>query len=162
LLGYDTLAPEVKAEIDALTKGYADKPQFFVDKLAEGVAMIAAAFYPKDVILRLSDFKSNEYAHLVGGKSYEPVEENPMIGFRGASRYYHPRADTGWRDARHAFSVTEAVELARALQQLPSRLIAYGIEGKNFSSGEQLSPEVAAAVEEVARRVKGELCTKCH
>lgn len=62
----------------------------------------------------------------------------------------------------HAFSVAEAVELARALQQLPSRLIAYGIEGKNFSSGEQLSSEVAAAVEEVAQRVKGELCTKCH
>jgi hydrogenase maturation protease len=62
----------------------------------------------------------------------------------------------------HAFSIAEAVELARALQPLPSRLIAYGIEGKDFSSGEQLSPEVAAAVEEVARRVKGELCTKCH
>jgi pyruvate,water dikinase len=96
LLGYDTLAPEVKAEIDALTNGSADKPQFFVDKLAQGVAMIAAAFYPKDVILRLSDFKSNEYANLVGGKNFEPIEENPMIGFRGASRYYHARYQTGF------------------------------------------------------------------
>ena len=81
----------LKARIDELTAGYDDKPQFFVDKLAEGVAMIAAAFYPKDVIVRLSDFKTNEYANLVGGKPYEPVEENPMIGFRGASRYYDPR-----------------------------------------------------------------------
>jgi pyruvate,water dikinase len=84
------------AQIDALTAGYTDKPQFFVDKLAQGVAMIAAAFYPKDVILRLSDFKTNEYANLIGGRAYEPAEENPMIGFRGASRYYHPRYQAGF------------------------------------------------------------------
>ena len=70
-----------KAEIEKLTAGYTDKPLFFVDKLAQGVAMIAAAFYPKDVILRLSDFKSNEYANLIGGRAYEPAEGNPMIGF---------------------------------------------------------------------------------
>jgi pyruvate,water dikinase len=81
----------IKARIDELTAGYDDKPQFFIDRLAEGVAMIAAAFYPKDVIVRLSDFKTNEYANLLGGRPYEPVEENPMIGFRGASRYYDPR-----------------------------------------------------------------------
>ena len=81
----------VRAEIERLTAGYDDKPLFFVDKLAQGVAMIAAAFYPKDVILRLSDFKTNEYANLIGGRAYEPHEENPMIGFRGASRYYNPR-----------------------------------------------------------------------
>ena len=86
----------VKAEIDRLTVGYADKAQFFVDKLAQGVAMIAAAFYPKDVIVRLSDFKSNEYASLVGGRGYEPTEENPMIGFRGASRYYDSRYQAGF------------------------------------------------------------------
>ncbi len=86
----------MKAEIDRLTAGYADKPQFFVDKLAQGVATIAAAFYPKDVIVRLSDFKTNEYANLIGGKRYEPVEENPMIGFRGASRYYDPRYRDGF------------------------------------------------------------------
>ncbi len=87
--------PSVKAAIDARTRGYDDKPQFFVDKLAEGVATIAAAFYPKDVIVRFSDFKTNEYASLIGGPRYEPAEENPMIGFRGAARYYDPR----FRDA---------------------------------------------------------------
>ncbi|HOZ35771.1 MAG TPA: phosphoenolpyruvate synthase [archaeon] len=79
---------ETKEKIDALTVGYKDKKQFFVDKLAQGIARIAAAFYPKKVILRLSDFKSNEYANLIGGKEYEPEESNPMIGWRGASRYY--------------------------------------------------------------------------
>lgn len=97
LLDFDKLAdPAAKAEIEKLTSGYTDKPQFFVDRLSQGVAMLAAAFYPKDVILRLSDFKSNEYANLIGGKAYEPVEENPMIGFRGASRYYHPRYQAGF------------------------------------------------------------------
>jgi|UniRef100_UPI0037839B46 pyruvate,water dikinase len=97
LLDFDKLAdPAAKAEIEKLTRGYTDKPQFFVDRLSQGVAMLAAAFYPKDVILRLSDFKSNEYANLIGGKAYEPVEENPMIGFRGASRYYHPRYQAGF------------------------------------------------------------------
>ncbi|MFV8375747.1 phosphoenolpyruvate synthase [Flavobacterium sp. LB1P71] len=78
----------IAAEIAALTKGYEDPKTYFVDKLAEAVAIVAAAFYPKDVIVRMSDFKSNEYANLIGGKYYEPQEENPMIGFRGASRYY--------------------------------------------------------------------------
>jgi pyruvate,water dikinase len=97
LLDYDKLTDaSAKAQIDRLTAGYADKPQFFVDKLAQGVAMLAAAFYPKDVILRLSDFKTNEYANLIGGRAYEPAEENPMIGFRGASRYYHPRYQAGF------------------------------------------------------------------
>ena len=82
---------KVKAEIEQITHGYKDKKQFFIDKLAEGVAMIGAAFYPKDVIVRLSDFKSNEYANLIGGREYEPIEDNPMIGWRGASRYYSPK-----------------------------------------------------------------------
>jgi pyruvate, water dikinase len=77
--------------IEAQTAGYKSKPQFFIDKLAEGIARIAASFYPKDVILRLSDFKSNEYASLIGGAQFEPVERNPMIGWRGASRYYSPK-----------------------------------------------------------------------
>jgi pyruvate,water dikinase len=85
-----------KAEIERITAGYDDKPQFFVDKLAEGIAMIGAAFYPRPVIVRFSDFKSNEYANLVGGRRYEPVEENPMLGFRGASRYYDPRYREGF------------------------------------------------------------------
>jgi pyruvate, water dikinase len=81
-------AKEAIAKIDELTKGYDDKVGYYVDKLAEGIGMIAAAFYPKKVIIRLSDFKSNEYANLIGGKFFEPTEDNPMIGFRGASRYY--------------------------------------------------------------------------
>ena len=82
---------KLKKQIDELTVGYADKKQFFIDKLAEGVGTIAAAFYPKDVIVRLSDFKTNEYANLIGGQDYEPIESNPMIGWRGASRYYDPK-----------------------------------------------------------------------
>jgi pyruvate, water dikinase len=81
----------VAARIDEKTGAYRDKKQFFIDKVAEGVGRIAAGFYPKDVIVRLSDFKSNEYANLVGGPLYEPEEENPMIGWRGASRYYDPK-----------------------------------------------------------------------
>ena len=97
LVHFDHLAdPSAKSEINRLTLGYTNKPQFFIDKLAQGVAMIAAAFYPKDVILRLSDFKTNEYANLIGGRAYEPTEENPMLGFRGASRYYHPRYQAGF------------------------------------------------------------------
>ncbi len=89
LINYDKIKDkEVKSKIDTLTVGYTDKKQFFVDRLAQGIARIAAAFYPKKVILRLSDFKSNEYANLIGGKDYEPIESNPMIGWRGASRYY--------------------------------------------------------------------------
>jgi pyruvate,water dikinase len=80
----------VRAELDALTRGYPDRGEFFVDKLAQGVGTIAAAFYPKPVVVRLSDFKSNEYASLLGGRDFEPHEENPMIGLRGASRYTHP------------------------------------------------------------------------
>jgi len=91
LLNYEDLPDDIlKRAIADMTSGYADKAEFFVDKLAEGVGMIAAAFYPKQVIVRLSDFKSNEYANLIGGKLFEPDEENPMIGWRGASRYYSP------------------------------------------------------------------------
>ena len=89
LLRYDELKDEnVKQQISGITYGYSNKADFFVDKLAEGVGMIAAAFYPKKVIVRLSDFKSNEYSNLIGGKQFEPEEDNPMIGWRGASRYY--------------------------------------------------------------------------
>jgi len=83
--------PEVKKAIDELTFTYQDKSEYFVDCLTQGMARIAAAFYPKDVIVRLSDFKTNEYANLIGGQEYEPLEPNPMIGFRGSSRYYSPQ-----------------------------------------------------------------------
>jgi len=89
LLRYEELGDEIlKRTIADMTIGYNDKSEYFVDKLAEGVGMLAAAFYPKPVIVRLSDFKSNEYANLIGGAQFEPDEENPMIGWRGASRYY--------------------------------------------------------------------------
>ncbi|ULQ53817.1 phosphoenolpyruvate synthase [Flavihumibacter fluvii] len=80
---------EVITKIDNLTRLYPDKKEYFVDKLAQGIASFAAAFFPKTVIVRMSDFKTNEYANLVGGKDFEPKEENPMLGFRGASRYYN-------------------------------------------------------------------------
>ena len=97
LVQYDTL-PESndKQAIAALTRGYADKTAYFVDKLSEAIAMVAAAFHPKDVIVRMSDFKTNEYASLIGGSMFEPHEENPMLGFRGASRYYHPSYREGF------------------------------------------------------------------
>jgi pyruvate,water dikinase len=88
---HDPQIAQIIREIDVRTVGYSDKAQFFVDKLASGVAKIAAAFWPNDVIVRLSDFKSNEYASLIGGALYEPTESNPMIGWRGASRYYDPK-----------------------------------------------------------------------
>ncbi|RPH80231.1 MAG: phosphoenolpyruvate synthase, partial [Nitrospiraceae bacterium] len=121
LLDYGRLTdPALKAEIDRLTVGYADKPQFFVDKLAQGVAMIAAAFYPKDVIVRLSDFKTNEYANLIGGKAYEPTEENPMLGFRGASRYYDPRYRAGFALECHAMKkVREEMGLTNVKLMIP-------------------------------------------
>ena len=86
-LAYPDVPADVAAIIKEKTAGYADPVTFYVDKLAEGIATLAAAFWPRRVIVRMSDFKSNEYAHLVGGKAYEPVEENPMLGFRGAARY---------------------------------------------------------------------------
>ena len=87
LLEYDQLDSETRKAVDEQMAGYSDPVQFFVDKLAEGVSSIAAAFSPEPVIVRMSDFKSNEYANLIGGERYEPDEENPMIGFRGAGRY---------------------------------------------------------------------------
>lgn len=85
-----------KHAIEAITRHHVDKKQYFVERLSEAVAQVAAAFYPRDVIVRMSDFKTNEYAQLLGGKPYEPAEENPMLGFRGASRYYHPRYREGF------------------------------------------------------------------
>lgn len=87
---------KVRRQIENLTRGYENKSDFFVDRLAQGVAKIAAAFYPNDVIVRMSDFKSNEYANLLGGSFFEVEEENPMIGFRGASRYYDDRYREGF------------------------------------------------------------------
>ncbi|HEY0246543.1 MAG TPA: putative PEP-binding protein, partial [Mucilaginibacter sp.] len=98
LVKYDQVIDEVdRVSIENLTRNHVNKEQYFVDKLSQGVATIAAAFYPKEVIVRMSDFKTNEYAGLIGGKYFEPQEENPMIGFRGASRYYNKRYQEGFR-----------------------------------------------------------------
>ncbi|XOB46537.1 MAG: phosphoenolpyruvate synthase [Candidatus Nealsonbacteria bacterium] len=98
---------KIKAEIDRLTVGYKDKKRYFIDKLAEGISQIASAFYPKEVIVRLSDFKTNEYAALIGGEQFEPKEANPMLGWRGASRYYD-------KEFRPAFEMEcQAIKKAR-------------------------------------------------
>lgn len=89
--------PAQRSTMTKLTKDYDNKPEYLIEKLSQGVAVIAAAFYPKEVIVRMSDFKSNEYCGLLGGSSFEPVEENPMLGFRGASRYYHERYCEGFK-----------------------------------------------------------------
>ena len=93
LLEFDSLAPDLRDTIRRQMAGYSDPVEFYVEKLCEGIGTIAAAFAPEPVIVRLSDFKSNEYANLIGGRKYEPVEENPMLGFRGAARY----VDEGFR-----------------------------------------------------------------
>ena len=121
LIEYDRIEDQsLRAAIDDLTIGYRDKAEYFVDTLAHGIAMIAAAFYPKDVIVRLSDFKSNEYANLIGGSRYEPEEENPMIGFRGASRYYDPRyADAFALECRALAKVRDDMGLVNVKVMIP-------------------------------------------
>src|SRR5207248_4903831 len=120
LTRYARLEPAAKAEVDAVTRGYDDKTEYFVDKLSQGIGVIAAAFHPKPVILRLSDFKSNEYATLVGGRQFEPEEENPMIGWRGASRYYHPRYKDGFLlEARAIRRAREELGLKNLLIMVP-------------------------------------------
>jgi pyruvate,water dikinase len=109
-----------RREIERLTAGFADKGDYFVDRLAEGVAMIAAAFWPKDVIVRLSDFKTNEYAGLLGGAAFEPKEENPMLGFRGASRYYDDRYREGFAlECRAMRKVREVMGLENVKLMVP-------------------------------------------
>jgi pyruvate,water dikinase len=111
---------EEKKKINELTQGYKNKEEFFVDKLAEGIGRICAAFFPKDVIVRMSDFKTNEYATLIGGKSFEPTEENPMIGWRGASRYYDPDYMEGFRLECLAFKkVREVMGLTNMKAMIP-------------------------------------------
>jgi len=98
LVKFDELKDEkAKQEIETLTVNHPDKKEYFIDKLSQAIAFVAAAFHPKDVIVRMSDFKTNEYANLIGGKQFEPHEENPMLGFRGASRYYSDLYREGFR-----------------------------------------------------------------
>ncbi|MGE0060298.1 MAG: phosphoenolpyruvate synthase, partial [Dehalococcoidia bacterium] len=121
LLEYDTLRDEnARAQIDALTAGYEDRAEYFVERLAWGIAKIAASRYPEEVILRTSDFKTNEYANLIGGRQFEPVEENPMLGFRGASRYYNPRYRDGFRlECRAIRRVREEMGLTNLVVMIP-------------------------------------------
>lgn len=119
-LRFDTLSPELRQAIAARSAGYASPTAFYVDKLAEGIAMIAAAFWPKPVVVRLSDFKSNEYANLLGGQAFEPVEENPMLGFRGASRYAAPEfSDCFALECQAVRKVREAMGLDNVAIMIP-------------------------------------------
>lgn len=112
--------PQVRETIQRLTAGYRDPKDYFVDRLAQGVAMIAAAFYPQPVVVRLSDFKSNEYANLLGGADFEPQEENPMLGWRGASRYYDPRYREGFAlECAALKKVREAMGLVNVILMVP-------------------------------------------
>lgn len=120
LMYFDKLKDHsAKAEIEKLTIGYKNKSQFFVDKLAEGIARIAASVYPKDCIVRMSDFKTNEYANLIGGREFEPKEDNPMIGWRGASRYYMDYKDAFALECRAMKKVREEMGLANVKLMIP-------------------------------------------
>jgi len=161
----------VKESISLLTKQFKDKQQYFIQKLAEATAIIAAAFYPKDVIVRMSDFKSNEYANLIGGKQFEPNEENPMIGFRGASRYYHPlykegfemeckamklvREEKGFTNIKLMIPFCRTVEEA---QKVSGLMKEYGLErGKNLLELYMMVeiPSNAILAEEFAKHFDG-------
>ncbi len=145
LLEFDQLPVELKEEINSRAAGYLNPVSFYVEKLTEGIATLAAAFHPNPVIVRTSDFKSNEYANLLGGDRYEPHEENPMIGFRGASRYVSPvfracfelecQALRRVRDDMGLTNVEIMIPFCRTLEeaeQVIALLAAYGLErGKN-------------------------------
>ncbi|WP_250123822.1 phosphoenolpyruvate synthase [Chroococcidiopsis sp. CCMEE 29] len=121
LLHYDELEDEsVKAKIEELTALYEDKPRYFVEKLAQGVGTLAAAFYPNPVVVRMSDFKTNEYANLLGGKQFEPKEENPMLGWRGAARYYDRRYRSAYAlECQALKQVREEMGLTNVIPMIP-------------------------------------------
>ena len=121
LVKYDELEDQdAKDEIARLTRGYDDKPQYFVDHLARGIAKIAASHYPEPVIVRMSDFKTNEYAELIGGRKFEPKEANPMLGFRGASRYYSDLYREGFAlECRAIRKVREEIGLDNVVVMIP-------------------------------------------
>ena len=166
LLNYDGLPQDIKDSVDKRIAGYNDPVGFYVEKLVEGISTLAAAFYPKKVIVRLSDFKSNEYANLIGGKLYEPEEENPMLGFRGASRYI----SEAFRDCfelecralkrvRNEMGLTKAeldalpaAELAARQEAVARRLLAAGADYVAPYLAD--CPPLVAAID--ARLAKGE------
>jgi len=112
--------PEARKELGRLTRGYRDGEHYFVERLSEGIGTIAAAFWPKPVVVRMSDFKTNEYASLVGGADFEPHEDNPMLGFRGASRYAHPAYEDGFAmECKAMVRVREEMGLTNVVLMLP-------------------------------------------
>ncbi|NJO53037.1 MAG: phosphoenolpyruvate synthase, partial [Leptolyngbyaceae cyanobacterium RM2_2_4] len=121
LLHFDQLKDKAaKWEISQLTTQYEKMPDYFVDKLASGIGMLAAAFYPKPVVVRMSDLKSNEYANLIGGRDFEPEEENPMMGWRGASRYYDPKYQAAYGLECKAFKrVRDDMGLTNIIPMIP-------------------------------------------
>jgi pyruvate,water dikinase len=121
LVHFDDLEDqEAKRRIDALTRGWADKREYFVDHLARGLARLAAAYWPNPVIVRMSDFKTNEYAKLIGGGAFEPAEENPMLGWRGASRYYHADYRAGFAlECAAIRRAREAIGLSNIVMMIP-------------------------------------------
>jgi pyruvate,water dikinase len=121
LAGFDKLTHvDTRRRIDELTRGYPDKTEFFVDRLAHGIARIAATWWPRPVIVRMSDFKTNEYARLIGGEAFEPAEENPMLGWRGASRYYSPGYRHGFGlECRALRRVRDDMGLSNVIVMIP-------------------------------------------
>ncbi len=129
LVNFEAISDQqVKLQIEKLTAGFKTKSDYFVDRLASGIATVAAAFYPREVIVRMSDFKTNEYAQLIGGQAYEPKEENPMLGFRGASRYYHPLYREGFGlECRAVSRVRDEMGLTNVKIMIPfCRTVAEG------------------------------------
>lgn len=121
LLKFDEVRDEeAKKDIKHLIRNYDQAEDYFIDQLAQGIAVMAAAFYPKEVIVRMSDFKTNEYANLIGGKGFEPKEENPMLGFRGASRYYHESYKTGFElECKAIHKVREEMGFSNVKMMIP-------------------------------------------
>jgi pyruvate, water dikinase len=121
LVRFDSIEDrETRRQIEQLTRGYADKASYFVEHLARGIAKIAAAHYPQPVIVRMSDFKTNEYADLIGGRPFEPREENPMLGFRGAARYYSNQYRDGFAlECRALKMVREDIGLDNVIVMIP-------------------------------------------
>ncbi|MFN3686342.1 phosphoenolpyruvate synthase [Salinarimonas sp.] len=121
LVRFDAVADEkARAQIEALTRGFPSREEFFVDTLARGIARIAAPHFPNPVVLRMSDFKTNEYAELLGGRGFEPAEENPMLGWRGASRYYHPDYREGFAlECRAVKRAREEIGMTNVVMMIP-------------------------------------------
>jgi pyruvate,water dikinase len=162
LVRYATLADaQARSAIDELTRGYDDKTEYFVEGLARGLARIAAALHPKPVIIRTSDFKTNEYANLIGGREFEPTEENPMIGFRGASRYYSPRYRAGFalecralrrlRDEMGFRNVILMIPFCRSIREADRVLEVMAQNG--LVRGEKSAALVATHNERLAKRM---------